>query len=84
VLGFSGSQCFRPGNHRRSPARGRRGDRVNDRGNQVHGWDAVGFRGELNGAGIWFPDSAIQPIYIVLSTQLEKNKGSMLFGFCRG
>lgn len=29
---------------------------------------------EFQDAIIWFPDSGIQPIYIVLSTQLEKNK----------
>ncbi|MBP5948820.1 S-type pyocin domain-containing protein [Pseudomonas sp. P42] len=29
---------------------------------------------DFQDAIIWFPDSGIQPIYIVLSTQLEKNK----------
>ncbi|WP_324726757.1 S-type pyocin domain-containing protein [Pseudomonas chlororaphis] len=29
---------------------------------------------EFRDAIIWFPDSGIEPIYIVLSTQLEKNK----------
>lgn len=29
---------------------------------------------EFQDAIIWFPDSGIEPIYIVLSTQLEKNK----------
>ncbi|MVV52062.1 pyocin [Pseudomonas sp. PB120] len=31
---------------------------------------------EFRDAIIWFPDSGIQPIYIVLSTQLEKNKAA--------
>lgn len=31
---------------------------------------------EFQDAIIWFPDSGIEPIYIVLSTQLEKNKAA--------
>lgn len=31
---------------------------------------------EFQDAIIWFPDSGIEPIYIVLSTQLEKNKSA--------
>lgn len=31
---------------------------------------------EFQDAIIWFPNSGIEPIYIVLSTQLEKNKAA--------